>query len=103
VAHDLRMFLDASALIAAGASPSGGSMLVAQVCVHGLAQARVTRLVLLEAERNLHAELPPTALLEFYNLLGRLNPQIVPSPAPVEVQAATLIVPSKDAHVLAAA
>jgi len=103
VAHDLRVFLDASALIAAGPSPSGGSALVAQVCARGLAQALVTRRVLLQAERNPDAKFPPTALLEFYNLLGRLNPQIVPPPTPAEVQAATLIVPSKDAHVLAAA
>ena len=102
MAHDLRVFLDASALIAAGASPLGGSALVAQVCARGLTQALVTRRVLLEAERNLDAKFPPTALLEFYNLLGRLNPQIVPPPAPAEVQAATLIVPSEDAHVLAA-
>jgi predicted nucleic acid-binding protein len=98
-----RVFFDASVLIAAGASPSGGSVLAAEVCKHGLAKALVTRFVLWEAERNLHAKFPASALVEFYNLVGQLNPEVVPNPSPTEIEAAGGVVPAKDAHVLAGA
>jgi len=103
VVPPLRVFFDASVLIAAGASPSGGSALAAEVCVRGLAKALVTRLVLWEAERNLHAKFPASALVEFYNLVGQLNPEVVPNPSPAEIHAAGKVVAAKDAHVLAGA
>jgi len=59
-----RVFLGASAFIAAGASPSGGSALVAGVCKSGLATPLVFRLVLWEAERNLRDKFQANALLE---------------------------------------
>lgn len=98
-----RVFFDASALIAACASPSGGSALVASVCKGGLATPLVSRQVLWEAERNLRAKFPATALLEFYRLLGGLEPEVVPDLTPAALRKARAVVPSKDAHVLAGA
>lgn len=98
-----RAFFDASVLIAAGASHTGGSALAAQACSHGLAKALVTRVVLWEAERNLHAKFPASALAAFYNLVGQLNPEVVPNPSATEMEAAGKVVPAKDAHVLAGA
>ena len=98
-----RVFFDASVLIAAGASASGGSALAAKVCTRGLARALVRTPVLWEAERNLRAKFPPSALLEFYTLLGELEPQVVRDPYPAEIRRASAVVPSKDAHVLAGA
>lgn len=99
----LRVFFDASTLIAAGASPSGGSALVATACMGGLAKALVTRLVLWEAERNLLGKFPASALLEFYRLLGELEPQVVADPTRAALRRAGAVVPAKDAHVLAGA
>jgi len=98
-----RVFFDASVLIAAGASPSGGSALAAEVCKHGLSKALVTRFVLWEAERNLHAKFPASALVEFYYLVGQLNCEVVPNPSPAESEAAGKVVPAKDAYVRAGA
>ena len=98
-----RVFFDASVLIAAGASSSGGSAMAVQVCRRGLARGLVTRLVLWEAERNLHASFPPSALLAFYTLLGQLDPEVVPDPPEAEIRAAARVVAGKDAHVLAGA
>lgn len=98
-----RVFFDASALIAAAASPSGGSALVASVCKLGLGTPLVSRLVLREAERNLRGKFPATALLGFYKLLGDIEPRVVPDPTPAALRKATAVVPAKDAHVLAGA
>jgi predicted nucleic acid-binding protein len=98
-----RVFFDASVLIAAGASSSGGSAMAVQVCRRVLARGLVTRLVLWEAERNLQASFPPSALLAFYTLIGQLNSDVIPNPTEAEIQSATSIVAAKDAHVLAGA
>ncbi len=98
-----RVFFDASVLIAASASLSGGSAMTVEVCRRGLARGLVTRLVLWEAERNLHASFPPSALLAFYTLIGQLGPDVIPNPTESEIRSATSIVPAKDAHVLAGA
>ena len=98
-----RVFFDASVLIAAGASQSGASALAVEVCKYGLAKALVTRFVLWEAERNLHAKFPTSALVEFYNLVGQLNPEVVSNPSRAEIRAASEVIAAKDAHVLAGA
>ncbi len=98
-----RVFFDASVLIAAGASLSGGSAMAVQVCRRGLARALVTRTVLWEAERNLRISFPPSALLAFYTLLGQLDPDVIPNPSDAEIYATARVVAAKDAHVLAGA
>ena len=98
-----RLFLDASTLIAAAASPDGGSSLVVELCTLGKAKALVTRLVLREAERNIKNKLSEQALLRYYYLLGNLDPELVPLPPPSAIQDAAELVADKDAHVLAGA
>jgi predicted nucleic acid-binding protein len=98
-----RLFLDASTLIAAAASPDGGSSLVIELCTFGKAKALVTRLVLREAERNIKKKLSEQTLLRYYNLLGSLDPEPVPLPSGGAIQRAAELVAAKDAHVLAAA
>jgi hypothetical protein len=71
--------------------------------MRGLAEALVSTQVLWEAERNLQSKFPPSALLAFYNLLGKLDPELVPDPSTREIRMAGAIVPPKDAHVLAGA
>lgn len=77
--------------------------MVARVCTRGLATPLVTKLVLWEAERNLQGKFPESALLEFYRLVGGLEPQVVPDPTAAALRKASTVVPSKDAHVLAGA
>ncbi len=98
-----RLFLDASTLIAAAASPDGGSSLVVELCTLGKAKALVSRLVLREAERNIKSKLSELALLRYYNLLGSLDPEVIPLPPPSAIQRAAELVAAKDAHVLGAA
>lgn len=98
-----RIFLDASVLIAAAASHEGASALVLEVCKRGKATPLVTRLVLREAERNIQAKLDDLALLNFYNLLAEMDPEIVPSTNSEEMREASRVVAEKDAHVLAGA
>jgi len=98
-----RLFLDASVLLAAAASPDGGSALTLELCKAGRALALVTRLVLREAERNIQAKLDETVLLRFYSLMAELDPRVVPPPSEEEIATAASVVAAKDAHVLAAA
>ncbi|MCX6071562.1 MAG: PIN domain-containing protein [Chloroflexi bacterium] len=103
MAETPRLFFDANVLLAASVSAPGGSALAVRVCIRGLAKAQVTRQVLWEAERNLQVKFPPSALLEFYTLLGELEPRVVPDPSPAEIRSASAVVHPKDAHVLAGA
>ncbi|MDR7555349.1 MAG: PIN domain-containing protein [Armatimonadota bacterium] len=98
-----RLFLDASVLIAAAESRTGASTLVLEVCRHGQAKAMSTRLVLLEAERNIRAKLGREALLRFYREIGDLDLDLVDTPSPKEIADMSRIIHPKDAHVLAAA
>ena len=98
-----RVFLDASVSIAAAASNEGASALVLEICKRGKATALVTRLVLLEVERNLQAKLDDRVLLNFYNLLAEIYPEIVPPTDIEELYEAGTVVAEKDAHVLAGA
>lgn len=98
-----RLFFDASALIAAAASPDGGSALVLELCTRGRARALVTRLVLREAERNIMDKLSEEALLRYYRLLGDLDPELVSLPSPKAIEHAAELVTAKDTHVIAGA
>lgn len=65
-----RLFIDASVFIAAAGSPEGGSSFVLELCKRGRFHAVCTKLVLLEAERNIHRKLGAEALLRFYQDLA---------------------------------
>ncbi len=98
-----RLFLDASVLIAAAGSQTGGSALILELCRHGKAWAASSRLVLLEAERNIRAKLGRDALLRYYQALASINMELIRAPDPQEIRAHEQIIHQKDAHVIAAA
>jgi len=98
-----KLFLDASIFIAAAGSPSGGSSAVLELCRKGHFEAVTTKLILLEAEKNIREKLPREALLRFYRGLGTL-PLIIQEPAKSEdIDTYTALIDEKDAHVLASA
>lgn len=74
-----------------------------ELCASGKAQAIVTQLVLREAERNIKDKLSERALIRYYNLLGSLNPELVPLPSRSALEQAAQLVHAKDAHVPAGA
>lgn len=98
-----KLFIDASVFIAAAGSPEGGSSFVLELCKQGRFRAVCTRLVLLEAERNIHRKLGAEALLRFYQDLAELAPTLEALPTPEEIAACEPIVGEKDAHALATA
>ena len=55
--RDSLLFFDATCLIAAAGSPSGGSGFLLSVCQSGFLNAFSSRSVLVEAERNITAKL----------------------------------------------
>ncbi len=98
-----RLFLDASVLIAAAGSRSGASSLILTLCRHGSAKAVGSRLILLEAERNIRDKLGEDILLRFYQEIAGLDLDLVETPTTQEITAQSRIIDPKDAHVLAAA
>jgi len=97
------VFFDASCLIAAAASPSGGSGLLLQIAQKGLITAVISTAVLAEAERNLLAKFRPEALSHHREQMAALSPIIAPIPRlDVEPRLYPEINP-KDEHVIAAA
>lgn len=97
------VFLDASVLVAAAGSPSGGSALVLEVCGGQRFAAVCSQRGLLEAQVNIRSKLPAEALVRFYQLLAALSPTLVPPVTAAEEAEYASLVASKDAHVIAAA
>jgi predicted nucleic acid-binding protein len=96
------LFFDASCLIAAAGSPTGGSAFLLSLCTRGLLQGAVSQFVLLEAERNINAKLGQTAATAFHHLLT-LTPLTLASVPPQPLQHAVHHgINQKDAHVVAA-
>lgn len=98
-----RLFIDANVFIAAAGSDTGASALVLAVCRHGHAKAVSSRLVLLEADRNIRGKLGREPLLRFYQEIAGLDLDLVAAPTPQEIADLSRIIHPKDAHVLAAA
>ena len=99
----LRLFFDASVLIAAAGSKTGSSALILELCHCHKAKAICSRLILLEADRNIRAKLSRDALLRFYQEIGSLDLELVATPSQHEISKQRQIINHKDAHVLAAA
>lgn len=72
----LKLFLDASVLIAGSESPRGGSGIVIKACEMGTFLAVATRLVLIEAERNIAEKLSQETLLRFYQNIAQMRVRI---------------------------
>ena len=97
------LFFDASCLIAASGSSTGGSGFLLSLCARSLLRGAISQAVLLEAERNIRTKLSQHALNTYHELL-----QVVPftlAPVPHIPAQATWIqmVNAKDIHVVASA
>ncbi len=104
MAEKALVFIDASVYVAAARSPTGGSSLVLEMLkVHPGYRGVASRLVLLEAERNIQAKFGEADLARFYRLLADLDPEMVPTPPGDSLRVAFALVGERDAHVLAAA
>jgi len=98
-----RLFLDASVWIAAAGSTTGGSAATLELCRRNKTRAVASRLVLLEAERNIRKKLGREALLRFYREIASQGVDVIKTPTSHEIAAQNRTIDPKDAHVLAAA
>jgi predicted nucleic acid-binding protein len=94
------LFFDASCLIAAAGSPTGGSGFLLSLCARSLLRGAVSQIVLLEAERNIRRKLNRQASQTFRQLL--LGTPLIVAPIPPLSQQFSQIVTKKDEHVIAA-
>jgi predicted nucleic acid-binding protein len=101
--HRTLLFFDASCLIAAAGSPTGGSGFLLSLCVRSLLRGAVSQAVLLEAERNIQGKLGAEALERYHRLLVLTPLALLPLPPHGELVRCAGLVGEKDAHVLAAA
>lgn len=94
-----RAFIDASVLVAACGSATGGSVKILKLVQGGYFKAIVTELVLNEASRAVTQKMGENAALQFYKYLGEIKFTIVPTVRPLarDIKAAF---PAKDHHVL---
>jgi predicted nucleic acid-binding protein len=97
------LFFDASRLIAAAGSPTGGSGFLLAVCARGLLRAACSQPVLVEAERNVVAKMKSEALSNYHRILASTPFVIAPVPSEEERRFLKGVVEEKDEHVLAAA
>ena len=97
------LFFDASCLIAAAGSPSGGSGFLLSVCASGYLKAAVSQPVLLEAQWNIRAKLEEEAVIRFHNLLALGSFSLASIPEKAELKRLEKLVNEKDVHVVAAA
>ena len=103
VDRDTRLFFDASCLIAAARSPTGGSAFLLSVCLRGFLHGVVSQLVLLEAERNVFDNFGGEAVARYDRLVATPPLTVVALSSPTIDRSYETIVGQKDAHVLAAA
>jgi predicted nucleic acid-binding protein len=104
LAEKARGFIDASVYVAAARSPTGGSSLVLEMIkAHPSYRGVASRLVLLEAERNIQAKFGEDELARFYRSLAEVDPEMVQTPPVDSLGVASALVGEGDAHVLAAA
>lgn len=101
--HSTLLFFDASCLIAAAGSPSGGSSFLSSICARGPLKAAVSQPVLLEAERNILSKLGPEAFDAYYRLIALTPFVLVPLPPRDRRRVYGELVGEKDEHVVTAA
>jgi predicted nucleic acid-binding protein len=97
------VFFDASCLIAAAGSPSGGSGFLLSFCSRGFLKAAVSQPVLLEAQGNIQAKLGYEASKRFQNLLAIVPFSLAALPGEKELKRLGRMINKKDVHVVAAA
>jgi predicted nucleic acid-binding protein len=96
------VFFDSSCLIAAAASPNGGSGFILSVCGRGFLRAMSSPAVLVEAERNILDNCSVSAFRTHREQISATPLTLVAIPPPAELQAYEPVV-FEDAHVVAAA
>lgn len=100
----IRLFLDANVLFAASVSSQGGSAFLLESCRRPQdLEAAVSRLILLEAERNLRKKAPAEALKRYHHLLEEIPLLVMRSPTAREIHPYRSLIHEKDLPVLAAA
>ncbi|WHZ17034.1 MAG: hypothetical protein OJF52_003885 [Nitrospira sp.] len=92
-----RVFLDTSALIAGGVSPTGAAREVLRLAEARVIELIMSRQVLAEADRNLAAKLP-TLLDDYHLLLRQLAPVVVEDPSHAAAQRGRPSHPSERWH-----
>lgn len=97
------LFFDASCLIAAAGSPSGGSGFLLYLCASGKLWGAVSQAVLLEAERNIRSKLPVQASVNFEQTLLTVPMIMAPIPQASAEDKTRWGVTEKDQHVVSAA
>lgn len=95
------LFFDASCLIAAAGSPTGGSGFLLSLCARKLLRAVVSLAVLLEAERNIQEKRGQLVLSAYHSLLLSTPFQVAPVPVVPKTTGWLHFVNAKDAHVVA--
>ena len=98
--HTTQVFFDASCLIAAAGSPTGGSGFLLSLCEQGHLQAVVSTYVLAEVVRNIQARMKPAAWTNYQVLLTTVPFVMAAVPSPLLSYPP---VNAKDIHVVAAA
>jgi putative PIN family toxin of toxin-antitoxin system len=98
-----KVLIDASVFIAAAGSPTGGSAAVLELGRQGQVLLLASKIVLVEAERNIRQKLSSKKLLRLYEYIGTLPLQVVAAATEEEIAKAAEVVAEKDAHVLAVA
>jgi predicted nucleic acid-binding protein len=96
------LFFDASVLVAAAHSPSGGSALLLAACRAGGFVAQTTGAVLLES-RNVLEDFPRESRRRFYQSLVEIKWELLPMPPAGVLEQYGRYINAKDVHVLAAA
>ncbi len=100
----VRVFVDASVLVAAALSRSGASYTLFKLGSDGRLALILTQSVVKEARLSIKKKYGKEKLLPFYTLLSGLKETILPVPSPSEIALFThLITDKKDRHVLAGA
>ncbi len=97
------LFFDASCLIAAAGSATGGSRYLLNLCAKGYLRAVVSQPVLLEAETNIAEKMPPAAMRAFHEILTSTPMLVAPVPRGRQLRRFREAVTEKDEHVVAAA
>jgi len=100
--RDTLVFFDASCLIAAAGSPTGGSGFLLSLCARRLLRGAISHIVLLEAEHNIQAKLSPLVLSHFHELLQVVPLVVAPVPPRSSEKGWTQHVNAKDVHIVCA-
>lgn len=97
------LFFDASCLVAAAGSATGGSRYLLNLCAKGYLRAVVSQPVLMEAETNIAEKMPPAAMQAFREILASAPMLVAPVPGGRQLRRFREVVSEKDEHVVAAA